>query len=386
LNQQFIETLIALRNQYQSLQEEIEREKAHAMQQLAHVNALLVEQLALENQQFVESLISLRHHYQALAASGERKALNGREQITHVNALLADQLVLQHNQPISMEASTISEQKALTQTVDIGTQEYPTQEDEADADFIPDDEASEADEVEEVDEASPTTAAAVVESPEAIPSSTVSVDGQAPKSPFPPLKTPMLAKYENLTKFQAVESLMRENAGTIMHIDYIIRALHGELDADALRAENSRMSQTLIEGKKKGLWHRVPGEPGCYTLDLDLIEPEVAARVNQPRQVSRRQKYPSRNRLGLRVLPDYSHLSLIDAIEQIVKENAGRILKADFVVRTLYGELSGQAFTKAREIVGRALWSGANQKRWQRLPRQKGAYTLKIKLVNPDLV
>ena len=379
------------------------------MQLLTHVNALLVEQLTVENQQVVESLISLRHQYQVLASECERKASNAKEQITHVNALLADQLVLQHNQSVSMEASTIREQRALTQTVDIVTQKYSKQEDEADVASIPDDEASGANEVEEIDElrevdepleseeandasqpeqpASLTTAAVMHSSePDFIPSPKVSFNGQAPKSPFPPLKTPMLPKYENLTKFQAVERLMGENAGTILHIDYIIRALHGDLDADALRAENGRMSQTLIEGKKKGLWHKVPGEPGCYTLDLDLVAPELAAKVNQLRQFGRYQKYPSRSKPGLKMLPAYSQLNLIDAVEEIVKENAGQILNPDLVARTLYGELSGQTLIKAKEIVGRALWSGAKQKRWQRLPGQKGAYTLDLKLVDPKLV
>jgi len=379
LNKQFIENLIALRNQYQSLQEEIEREKAHAMQQLTHVNALLVEQLAVENQQVVESLISLRHQYQVLASECERKASNAKEQITHVNALLADQLVLQHNQSVSMEASTIREQKALTQTVDIVTQEYSKQEDEAGVASIPDDEASFANDASQPEQKATLTTAGVQSSPELMPSPRVSFNGQAPKTPFPPLKTPMLPKYENLTKFQAVERLMGENAGTILHIDYIIRALHGDLDADALRAENGRMSQTLIEGKKKGLWHKVPGEPGCYTLDLDLVAPELAAKVNQPRQFGRHQKYPSRSKPGLKMLPAYSQLNLIDAVEEIVKQKAGQILNPDLVARTLYGELSGQALIKAKEIVGRALWSGASQKRWQRLPGQKGAYTLDLK-------
>jgi hypothetical protein len=39
-------------------------------------------------------------------------------------------------------------------------------------------------------------------------------------------------------------------------------------------------------------------------------------------------------------------------------------LTTDKVARTLYGELSGQALTKAKEKVGKALWIGAKQKRW----------------------
>lgn len=64
-NQPFVEHLIALKSHYQSIHEEIEREKAHTTEQLTHVNAILIEHLG-ENQQFVLSLIGLRTHYQGV--------------------------------------------------------------------------------------------------------------------------------------------------------------------------------------------------------------------------------------------------------------------------------------------------------------------------------
>lgn len=80
---------------------------------------------------------------------------------------------------------------------------------------------------------------------ESEPSPSPSVNGQAPKSPFAPLKTPLLLKYENLTKSQAVQSLLLENAGNILHVDCIIRALYGKLGSDAIREEKPRLFDTL---------------------------------------------------------------------------------------------------------------------------------------------
>ena len=48
------------------------------------------------------------------------------------------------------------------------------------------------------------------------------------------------------------------------------------------------------------------------------------------------------------------------------------------MARTLYGELEGQDLVEARNKVGKVLWSGGNQGRWQNVPGQKGAYTLSL--------
>ena len=104
-NQQFVESLVALRNHYQSLYEKIERSVAHAQNQLTHVNALLVDQV-VSDQRFVASLIELQKQYQGMATKCDRQSAHAREQLTHVNALLAEQLVEQHHQLISMSAAT----------------------------------------------------------------------------------------------------------------------------------------------------------------------------------------------------------------------------------------------------------------------------------------
>ena len=89
----------------------------------------------------------------------------------------------------------------------------------------------------------------------------------------------MLPSYALLTKSQAVERLLREKEGTILHVDYIIRALYGELDAPAMREEKPRIFATLSKGTSKGLWHLVPDQVGCYTIDLAKIDPELAAKA-----------------------------------------------------------------------------------------------------------
>jgi len=279
LNQQFVENLIALRKHYQSLQEQIERDRAHAKQQLTHVDALLVDRL-VSDQRLSASLIELRNQYQEVAAECERQSAHAREQLTHVNALLADQLVQQHTQLLSMEASTENKNRLLSGVADVtsGKSLKQTNESETEATALvdqpneqekvkesaskdvelidtlferrPQDGNAQTLELEEEDQAdSPTDAADNtaptpemksepereseesddLDSDEAIVASEpessqgASANGQATKERTT-RKTPMLPQYQQMTKMQAIENLLRKNAGTILHIDYVIQA------------------------------------------------------------------------------------------------------------------------------------------------------------------
>lgn len=155
-----------------------------------------------------------------------------------------------------------------------------------------------------------------------------------------------------MRKSEAVEKLLHEHSGTVLHVDYIIRALYGELTPDEIKAEKPRMFDTLKKGVAKVLWDRVPGSAGCCTVELKLVEPELdskEARGNKP------QGRKSKSKSGEEILPCYRNLSFTDAVETVVRENAGEILSTDKVARELYGELEGQALTKAKAKVGKTL-------------------------------
>jgi len=54
-----------------------------------------------------------------------------------------------------------------------------------------------------------------------------------------------------------------------------------------------------------------------------------------------------------------------------------------YTYKRVVGELN-QLLSKAKEILGRALWKGAEAKRWQRVPKRKGAYTLDLRLLESE--
>lgn len=303
----------------------------------------------MDNESFVTSLMELRNRYQAMAHQCGSQASHAKEQIYHVNALLADQLVWQHNQqPVSIQALHLNENnnRSLTAPVDINSDKFSNQINDVDEIDVADaadelapvdelelDSAEEADarvqgslqeleqdlaedsdpsvqdslqelEMDEINEpgsglekSATTMVLPELETIDELESrSSADLDSddrvhtQPGTRPFPPLKTPMLPQFQHLTKFQAVEGILQQKAGSILHIDYIIRALHGNLPEDDVLAEKGRTSKTLSDGAKRGLWQKVPGETGCYTCDLNQVDLDKAAKANRRRQVGRGQK------------------------------------------------------------------------------------------------
>lgn len=418
-NQYFIQNLIELRSHYQSLITDAERDSIHATEQLAHINALLVDGLA-ENQQFTESLLQLRAHYQALRSQHSQKTQNAKEQIAHVNALLADSLVLQHSQqqPISIQAATLEQQALMgaianngeelhRQSPDLARESKPPEISQQVASDISQEEHDKA--IANPSEELPQQELKVAESPELpqisepqIPTDSFQVDPQPElepptelpdvedsddKSPLnkpvpspssrkaASLKTPLLPQYQHLTKSSAIENLLHEHSGTILHVDFILRALYGELPPEDIITEMPRINDSLKKGVAKGLWDRVPDEVGCYTADIKLVDREVEPEKVEEKKPQGR-KPNSKATEGM--LPRYRNLTFTDAVETVLRDRSGEILTSDIMARALYGELEGPALVEARNKVGKILWSGASQGRWQSVPGQKGAYILNL--------
>lgn len=365
--QQLIENLISLKNHYQTLLSEYEHKAVRAREQLTHVNALLLAQLT-ENQPAVQSLIDLRSHYQTLHEQQQQKSVHAREQITHLNALLADQFVWQTQQPVSIAASTL-EAQALFGTAELKNEEFSQQ--------VPDAKI-------EAHTSPPLQKQQVAESEEPETPNESNEDSNQPASTS---KTPLLPKYQKLTKIQAVEQLLQENQGSILHVDYIINQLYGISDAEAIKAEKPRMYDTLGQGTDKGLWDKVPDQPSCYTIDIDLVQPEKTQtqpvgtkKASLPTSTASRRRPSSRSRSSEEMLPRFQRMSLTAAVETVVQEHPGEVLTTEKVAKALHGEdIDGRALTKAKDRIGKILWGGATQNRWQRVPGKLGCYTLDLK-------
>lgn len=376
--QHLIENLIALKELYQAQLVESEQKVARVKEQLLHVNGLLVEQF-VENQQFVQDLMDVRSQCQAQLEANQRQVAHAREQLTHVNALLADRVSLPPMEhPFELKASAIEgqsqqalsgiaapEPKSFSQSLaEPSPQQFQTdtepnpQQPQTDTEPTPQPQTEAAKTLLEVEETSEETA----RTPSAI-------------------KTPMKAEYQHLTKIQAVEKLLQENQGKILTVEYIIWSLYGDMDAEAVKAEKPRIYDTLGQGIDKGIWEKVPDQPACYTYKLSMVEPKADSESTTTSRlpVSSRRR-PSRRGRSDDMLPRYNHLSLTAAVEVVVNEHPGEVMTTEKVAKVLYGEdIDGRALIKAKDRIGKTLWGGATQGRWQRIPGRLGCYTLSLK-------
>lgn len=415
--QQLIENLMALQDHYQAQLIEAQYKANLAIEQVSHVNALLVDQLGYQHTQ---SLIALRSHYQSQGTQHQQTATHAKAQLAHINALLADQIVLQQQQLISIPAPNTVEPPSeplqlptpsinlskSTEHRELGEEGFPPQSARVAGGIIPPaishlissteyfttDEGSLKQGTLDLDKSVVPPSAWGADVTEEAPLGTFEHPNSAAKTSkpsqppfqdsddptlFSSTKTPMLPQYQHLSKIQAVEKLLRDNLGSILHVDYIIRALYGEMDALAIKDEKPRMYDTLTQGTKKGLWVKVPDSPSCYTLDLKLVQPDSTAKQKSTASRSRRTS-PARGKAHEELLPRYQHLNLTAAVESVVHEYAGEILTTEKIAKQLYGDLSGSALTLVKDKIGKTLWSGTRQGRWQHIPGQIGCYTLAL--------
>lgn len=64
---------------------------------------------------------------------------------------------------------------------------------------------------------------------------------------------------------------------------------------------------------------------------------------------------------------------LLSLLETLLRENAGQIINSEKIARVFYGELAAKDLSRGKGNLGRILWAGARQKRWQGVPGKLGA-------------
>lgn len=87
-----------------------------------------------------------------------------------------------------------------------------------------------------------------------------------------PVNIPFIPKLDGLKLGDAILVILKENPETVSHTDYIVRAIYGELDNNALRIAKDRVTKELSRGYILGRWYRLPDTPGYYTVSKHLTE------------------------------------------------------------------------------------------------------------------
>ena len=179
---------------------------------------------------------------------------------------------------------------------------------------------------------------------------------------IPPNLTLALATTRELrdfyhTKVTEYSQLLEQAKTQLVHAEGLLAGLE-QLQQSPVANEPSLIQAASHTNGKNG--HNSNGfsssqlEEELNGTKLEQTSASTATISNQDREVQ--------------LLPSYQHLDLSDAIALLLKEHSGKILKLDFIVRTLYGKLPLPQYKVISKIVSNALEQGVKDGKWDRDP------------------
>ncbi|MBD2471448.1 hypothetical protein [Nostoc sp. FACHB-145] len=314
------------------------------------------EQLQIEppSQTLISPLLELRDYYAGLAQEYEKLYHQARSQLTNVESLLS-----------SWSSQSEANNRLLTVEVMNGMLSGSKE----DLLLSPSDEGNlpESDKLETNDSASAATD--TKEFPLNDNNSLNNVD------------IPMIGEYASLTRMDAIIKLLQEHLGSVCHIDFIVRSLYGELPPHVFKVVKGRVQSSLTQGKERQAWFGIKNEPGCYTLDLSLVN---ANNSNGRSKSANAKKKPPVVQPQTEVVPmlkPYEGLFLIDALTAFFRQNPGKVFSVAEVISGIYGKLDAEEIKEVKSKVLNELSRGFRTGRFSRMPNQVGLYTLDFKLI-----
>jgi hypothetical protein len=123
-------------------------------------------------------------------------------------------------------------------------------------------------------------------------------------------------------------------------------------------------------GKDKGRGSKAaPQPPSDIAADpvAAVVKPAAKARVKAIAPKSLPDKAAkTKQRISLAVLPVYAQLTKRDAIAQVLGQHPGEVLHHDTIIQTLYGDLSPAELKAERVRIKTALLTGVKDGKWQK--------------------
>jgi hypothetical protein len=92
----------------------------------------------------------------------------------------------------------------------------------------------------------------------------------------PRLTLGLLPVHKGLNKLEAIQKVLIEQSGHVLHQDTIFQLLYGDVSPDVLKVERMRMRASLVQGVTKGLWKKAP-QPSSYGVSASSGKPKAAA-------------------------------------------------------------------------------------------------------------
>ncbi|MDZ8081164.1 MAG: hypothetical protein RMX35_19125 [Nostoc sp. DcaGUA01] len=319
---------------------------------------------------FVSPLLELRDYYARLTEEYERLFVQARSQLDHVEALLSTWSFSDGNKQISRlkavdETSNSSSEASL--------RFLSAHDDISQINLVEsiDSELTDSDDI-EID-----NSGAVDTKPTQLPTTTPDIEtppennDNSAKVP----EIPMLSKYQSLSRMEAIKQLLQEQAGTVCHIDFIVRSLYGELDSNLCRVVKGRVQSSLTQGRERNYWVIIPEEPGCYTLDLSLVAPKNGNGASKSIKNKKKKPFIAPNPKTVPMLKAFEGQFLIDALTSLFEQNPGKVFTVAEVIAGIYGEITSQELREIKNKVLNELSRGYRTGRFSKVPEQIGLYT-----------
>ncbi|MDZ8186314.1 MAG: hypothetical protein RMX96_15860 [Nostoc sp. ChiSLP02] len=319
---------------------------------------------------FLSPLLELRNYYARLTEEYQRLFVEARSQLDHVEALLSTWSFADGNKQISRlkpvdESSNSSEEASvrfLSAHDDISQIKLV---ESIESEPIDSDNVEIANSLGTID-----TKASQVPTKSAIETVPENNDNST-KVP----DIPMLPQYQHLSRMEAIKQLLQQQAGIVCHIDFIVRSLYGDLDPTVFRVVKGRVQSSLTQGRERNYWVIIPEEPGCYTLDLNLVAPKNGNGAARSSKSKKKKTFIPPNPRTVPMLKAYEGQFLIDALTSLFEQNPGKVFTVAEVIAGIYGDITSQEVREIKNKVLNELSRGYRTGRFSKVPDQIGLYT-----------
>ncbi|OUL29886.1 hypothetical protein BV372_22610 [Nostoc sp. T09] len=320
---------------------------------------------------FLSPLLELREYYARIVEEYERLYTQARSHLNHVEALLSNWSTPDTNNQIATfdvtdETSPLHSEERLFSTDDI-----------ADSDtHLIESTQFELPDSNNLDKENPSSAATVINNDQPVSPNSTSKSSPEPKDQsIKGQDFPMLPEYQHcINRIEAIKKVLQEHSGTVCHIDFIVRSLYGDLEPPIFKVVKGRVQSSLTQGRGSS-WFAIPDEPGCYTLDLKLLNSSNSNGYAKALQQKKKKPLILPKTKIVPMLRVFEGQFLIDAITSLLKQNSGKVFTVAEVIAGLYGELDADEIREVKSKVLNELSRGYRTGRFSRVPEKVGLYT-----------
>ena len=175
---------------------------------------------------------------------------------------------------------------------------------------------------------------------------------------------------------------MEEHKGKCLHLDFIVRELFGILENPTHAVLTTKIKNLLVDGKRLGLWEKVPQAAYCYTLDLSLVEAEDNA-TDETTFDESSVRCANSNNIPYHYQPhlmknEYQGKSVVLAIEDFLRQNEGKKFTIVEIMENIWKTIPTEHYRFIRETVRSSLSTGKRSNKWEKVPGTVGCYTFKL--------